>query len=35
VNDGVNLRLPSGSSNGKGWGNLDYDVKPDVQRKGL
>jgi len=26
VNDGVNLRLPSGSSNGKGWGNLDYDV---------
>jgi FtsP/CotA-like multicopper oxidase with cupredoxin domain len=26
INDGVNLRLPSGSSNGKGWGNLDYDV---------
>jgi FtsP/CotA-like multicopper oxidase with cupredoxin domain len=26
VNDGVNLRLPSGSSNGQGWGNLDYDV---------
>jgi manganese oxidase len=26
VNDGINLRLPSGSSNGKGWGNLDYDV---------
>ncbi len=26
VNDGVNLRLPSGSSNGKGWGNLDYDI---------
>ncbi len=26
VNDGVNLRLPSGSSNGKGWANLDYDV---------
>jgi len=26
VNDGVNLRLPSGSSNGKGWGNLDFDV---------
>ncbi|HST77779.1 MAG TPA: multicopper oxidase domain-containing protein, partial [Verrucomicrobiae bacterium] len=26
VNDSVNLRLPSGSSNGKGWGNLDYDV---------
>jgi manganese oxidase len=26
VNDGVNLRLASGSSNGKGWGNLDYDV---------
>ncbi len=26
VADGVNLRLPSGSSNGKGWGNLDYDV---------
>ena len=26
VNDTVNLRLPSGSSNGKGWGNLDYDV---------
>src|ERR1044071_8024737 len=27
VADGVNLRLPSGSSNGKGWGNLDFDVK--------
>src|SRR5215470_5145105 len=26
VNDGVSLRLPSGSSNGKGWGNLDFDV---------
>src|SRR5438270_2019781 len=26
VADGVNLQLPSGSSNGKGWGNLDYDV---------
>ena len=26
VTDGVNLCLPSGSSNGKGWGNLDYDV---------
>jgi FtsP/CotA-like multicopper oxidase with cupredoxin domain len=26
VNDGTNLRLPSGSSNGKGWGNLDFDV---------
>jgi FtsP/CotA-like multicopper oxidase with cupredoxin domain len=26
VADGVNLRLPSGSSNGKGWGNLDFDV---------
>jgi len=26
VNDGTNLRLASGSSNGKGWGNLDYDV---------
>jgi FtsP/CotA-like multicopper oxidase with cupredoxin domain len=26
VNDGVNLRMPSGSSNGKGWGNLDFDV---------
>jgi len=24
INDGVNLRLPSGS--GKDWGNLDYDV---------
>ncbi|MBI2960546.1 MAG: multicopper oxidase domain-containing protein, partial [Betaproteobacteria bacterium] len=24
VNDGVNLRLPSGTA--KGWGNLDYDV---------
>jgi FtsP/CotA-like multicopper oxidase with cupredoxin domain len=24
INDGVNLRLPSGSS--KGWGNRDYDV---------
>jgi FtsP/CotA-like multicopper oxidase with cupredoxin domain len=28
VNDGVNLRLPSGqaSKTGKSWGNLDYDV---------
>jgi FtsP/CotA-like multicopper oxidase with cupredoxin domain len=26
VNDGTNLRLPSGSSNGRGWGNLDFDV---------
>jgi manganese oxidase len=28
VNDGVNLRLPSGraSVSGKSWGNLDYDV---------
>ncbi|HXQ73832.1 MAG TPA: multicopper oxidase domain-containing protein, partial [Pyrinomonadaceae bacterium] len=28
VNDGVNLRLPSGraSASGKSWGNLDYDV---------
>ena len=26
VADGFNLRLPSGSSNGKGWGNLDFDV---------
>ena len=25
-NHGVMLRLPSGSSNGKGWGNRDYDV---------
>jgi manganese oxidase len=24
INDGVNLRLPSGTA--KGWGNLDYDV---------
>jgi hypothetical protein len=24
IDDGVNLRLPSGS--GKDWGNLDYDV---------
>src|SRR5207244_12604288 len=28
INDGVNLRLPSGraSVSGKSWGNLDYDV---------
>src|SRR5690349_14198737 len=28
INDGVNLRLPSGraSTSGKSWGNLDYDV---------
>jgi FtsP/CotA-like multicopper oxidase with cupredoxin domain len=26
LNDGVNLRLPSGSHNGKGWGNIDFDV---------
>jgi FtsP/CotA-like multicopper oxidase with cupredoxin domain len=26
LNDGVNLRLPSGSSNSRGWGNLDFDV---------
>ncbi|HJQ70441.1 MAG TPA: multicopper oxidase domain-containing protein [Blastocatellia bacterium] len=28
INDGVNLRLPSGraSASGKAWGNLDYDV---------
>ena len=28
INDGVNLRLPSGQSmkTGKSWGNLDYDV---------
>jgi FtsP/CotA-like multicopper oxidase with cupredoxin domain len=28
INDGVNLRLPSGraSATGKAWGNLDYDV---------
>jgi FtsP/CotA-like multicopper oxidase with cupredoxin domain len=28
INDGVNLRLPSGqaSKTGKSWGNLDYDV---------
>jgi manganese oxidase len=33
VNDGVNLRLPSGSSNGKGWGNLDYDVNLSLADK--
>ncbi|HEY1525914.1 MAG TPA: multicopper oxidase domain-containing protein [Candidatus Angelobacter sp.] len=33
VNDGVNLRLPSGSSNGKGWGNLDYDVNIMLNEK--
>jgi manganese oxidase len=28
INDGVNLRLPSGQAakTGKGWGNLDYDI---------
>lgn len=26
LNDGVNLRLPSGSHNAKGWGNVDFDV---------
>ena len=28
INDGVNLRLPSGRASvaGKSWGNLDYDV---------
>ena len=26
LNDGVNLRLPSGSHSKKGWGNLDFDV---------
>jgi manganese oxidase len=29
INDGVNLRLPSGTS--KDWGNLDYDVNLAVQ----
>jgi manganese oxidase len=33
INDGVNLRLPSGSSNGKGWGNLDYDVNLMLNEK--
>jgi FtsP/CotA-like multicopper oxidase with cupredoxin domain len=33
VNDGVNLRLPSGSSNGKGWGNLDYDINLMLSEK--
>jgi hypothetical protein len=26
LNDGINLRLPSGSHNKKGWGNIDFDV---------
>jgi FtsP/CotA-like multicopper oxidase with cupredoxin domain len=26
VNDGVNLRLPSGTANQSTWGNLDYDI---------
>jgi FtsP/CotA-like multicopper oxidase with cupredoxin domain len=26
VEDGINLRLPSGNLNGKSWGNLDFDV---------
>ena len=26
LNDGINLRLPSGSHRSKGWGNLDFDV---------
>src|SRR5579859_2408104 len=33
VNDGTNLRLASGSSNGKGWGNLDYDVNLMLNEK--
>ncbi|HEU5413088.1 MAG TPA: multicopper oxidase domain-containing protein [Candidatus Angelobacter sp.] len=33
VNDGTNLRLASGSSNGKGWGNLDYDVNLAIADK--
>ncbi|MFL5270547.1 MAG: multicopper oxidase family protein [Anaeromyxobacteraceae bacterium] len=35
INDGVNLQLPSGSSNGKGWANLDYDVNLMVAEKAL
>lgn len=26
LNDGINLRLPSGTKNSKGWGNIDFDV---------
>jgi manganese oxidase len=35
INDGVNLRLPSGqaSKTGKSWGNLDYDVNLMLSEK--
>src|SRR5215813_2865726 len=35
INDGVNLRLPSGraSVSGKSWGNLDYDVNLMIAEK--
>ena len=26
LQDGINLRLPSGTHNSKGWGNIDFDV---------
>jgi FtsP/CotA-like multicopper oxidase with cupredoxin domain len=37
INDGVNLRLPSGRSNAdnKGWGALDYDVNLMLADKGF
>jgi FtsP/CotA-like multicopper oxidase with cupredoxin domain len=35
INDGVNLRLPSGYGNGQGWANLDYDVNLMVAEKAL
>jgi FtsP/CotA-like multicopper oxidase with cupredoxin domain len=35
INDGVNLRLPSGYGNGKTWANLDYDVNLMVAEKAL
>ena len=33
INDGVNLRLPSGTA--KSWGNLDYDVNLNAGGQGL
>jgi FtsP/CotA-like multicopper oxidase with cupredoxin domain len=35
IEDGVNLRLPSGYGNGKTWANLDYDVNLMVAEKAL
>jgi FtsP/CotA-like multicopper oxidase with cupredoxin domain len=35
LNDGINLRLPSGWLNGKSWGNTDFDVNLAVSNPAL